>query len=140
MSDTECGVEGVEQNCWRNYRSVLPLYGDGGSDLNRFFEALADDRRRRILIHLQRHETVSLQDLAGSLADQEGIDHHSENFKGLQVDLVHLHLPKLADHGLLSFDDRTNTVSYESLPTAVEEILDLAADLEETDYTDPSNE
>ena len=136
MSDAESDGGHIEQN-QRGVRPVGLLCSDGGSNLNRFFEALADDRRRRILIHLQEKGTVSLQDLARFLADQEEIDHYSEAFKRLQVDLVHLHLPKLADHGLLVFDKRTNAVSSESLPTAVEQILALAANLEETD--DPSD-
>lgn len=138
MSDAESDGENVEQN-QRGASQAALLCSDGGSDLNRFFEALADNRRRRILIHLQQNDTVSLQDLAGVLANQEGIDHHSEEFKRLQVDLVHLHLPKLADYGLLAFDERTNIVSYESLPSAVEQILVLVADLEDTDGSNDSN-
>lgn len=135
MSDDACSNDITV----RNGRSV-PHRGDGGSDLDRFFEALADDHRRRVLICLQCRGTVGLQDLADFLADQEDIDRGGEAFERLQINLVHLHLPKLADHGLLSFDQRTNTISDESLPKAVEEILDLAAGLEGVDGSDPATE
>ena len=114
--------------------------GDGGSELDRFFEALAADRRRRILLYVQENRTASLEDICEALAEREEIDTDSAAFQRLQADLAHHQLPKLADYGLLSFDERTNTVSRESQPKAVEEILDLAADLEEPDDQDRSNE
>lgn len=140
MSDSECGSEDSGKNQERDTQLAIPLCSDGGSDLDRFFEALADDHRRRIFICLQQNETVSLQDLAEFLADQEGIDPQSKDFQRLQADLMHLHLPKLADYGLLSFDERTNMVRREPLPTAVKKILDLVAELEGTDNSECFNE
>lgn len=139
MSDAECGEDASEENQEREYPPGISPCGDGGSDLNRFFEALADDRRRYTLLYLRQNETVSSQDLTEFLAGQEQIDPNSENFERLRVDLLHLHLPKLADYGLLSFDERTKTVSPESLPTAVEQILDLVTDLEKINDSDLAN-
>lgn len=139
MSDNESNPDSGEQNRGNPGYPAHALAGDGGSDIDRFFKALADERRRRTLIYLQQHESVSLEDLATFLAQQEGIDPDSEAFQRLHVELAHLHLPKLADHGLLSFDERSKMVGHESLPTAVEDILALAAGLEEMDGTDDSH-
>ena len=139
MSDAEFTVIRRGER-YGQHRLEVHLCSDGGSDLNRFFEALADDRRRRILIYLQQNERTYLQDIAKFLADQEEIELHSEEFRRIQIDLIHLHLPKLADHGLLSFNNQTNSVSQEPLPIAVEQILSLAADLDETDGSHRSTE
>lgn len=133
MSDADFDSDFDEQNRSKDGRGVPSIYGDGGSDIDRFFDALADTRRRYTLIYLQDREKAFLQALARYVAEQEGVETRDEEFERIQVDLLHLHLPKLADHGLISFDSRTNTARREPLPEAVEEILELTADLEETD-------
>lgn len=132
MSDANFDSGFDEQNRSDDGRGAPSMYGDGGSNIDRFFDALADTRRRHVLIHLQSRESAFLQAVARYVAKQEGVSTQDEEFERIQIDLLHLHLPKLADHGLISFDSRTNTARREPLPDPVEEILELTADLEES--------
>ncbi|QLG28136.1 hypothetical protein HUG10_11505 [Halorarum halophilum] len=68
-----------------------------------------------------------------SIAKYEGVEPSDEEVGRIRVDLYHRQLPKLADHGLISFDTRTNEICLEPVPEAVERILDLTRDLEGLD-------
>lgn len=103
---------------------------DGGAEIDRFFDALGDARRRLVLLYLNHHDDGDPEDLAEAIATYEGVETSDEKVEQIRVDLYHRQLPKLADHGLISYDTRTNKASLEPLPEAVERILDLAQDLE----------
>ncbi|NHN43156.1 ArsR family transcriptional regulator [Halorubellus sp. JP-L1] len=102
------------------------------------YRALAETNRRRVLRYLRNVEDGStLQDLATVLAGWESTESDrvvsNDRRRELMVALHHVHLPVLADAGLLSYDSNDGTVALESIPDAVEEAL---AD-EETSQTDP---
>lgn len=81
---------------------------------------LNDERRRRLVEYLAggTHST-SVAELAAALdGDAEGDD--------TRVALYHVHLPKLADLGVLEFDRRTGSVRYphdEQLATQLEQAV-----------------
>ena len=106
---------------------------DGGAEIDRFFDALGDTRRRLVLLYLNRHDYADLEPLAEYIAEYEGDDTSDEQVRRVQIDLHHHQLPKLEDHGLLARDVRTNVARLEPLPEAVERILDLTQDLEDVD-------
>ena len=130
MSDAPCGRDGHKINLWEGYDQIPQVVNDGGADIDRFFDALGDTRRRLVLLHLNDNGSTDLGQLAESVAEREGVDPCDETVEGIRIDLHHRHLPTLANHGLASYDTRTNVASLEPLPTAVEEILDLTRDLE----------
>jgi hypothetical protein len=68
---------------------------------------LADEHRRRVLRCLHsRVGSVSLSTLADRLADGDDEDRSRTALR-----LHHVHLPKLAEYGLLSYDSTQNVVS-----------------------------
>ncbi|MFC6719352.1 hypothetical protein ACFQGT_03555 [Natrialbaceae archaeon GCM10025810] len=75
---------------------------------------LADARRRYVLYHFLKNQRGSAEELAPQIAawergvsvdevDQSAVDRVS-------VALVHNHLPRLADHGIVDYDARSGDV------------------------------
>ncbi|THE66655.1 hypothetical protein D8Y22_00535 [Salinadaptatus halalkaliphilus] len=77
--------------------------------LDRTLEVLRSSRRRQIC-HLlaRRRDTVSLEDLAVSVAAREGntglLEVAETTARTVATDLAHSHLPALADAGLVAYD------------------------------------
>ena len=104
--------------------------GEGDHRLTRqdVFEVLSN-RRRRCVLHFLRDlragETTSLAELASQVAawehdiDVSAVDY--ERRKSVQTSLYQLHLPKLADKGIVEYDRGSNTIRR----TATTERLDL---------------
>lgn len=89
------------------------------------FSLLADRQRRRILAFLSEKDdrTSEVSDLVDHLV-RESLDR-----RRVTTTLHHVHLPKLADAGVVEYDRRTGTVRYRGDPT-VESALDaVGADL-----------
>jgi DNA-binding transcriptional ArsR family regulator len=127
MSDDEFGTGADEDN------SVV---SDGGrSLLSRIFEALADPRRRFVLYYLRDHGEATVDDLAVHIAawerDVPASEVSDEDTQQIAVELVHSHLPRLEDEGLVEYDPRTETVSYSYPPSLLSEALDIAAVIED---------
>ena len=112
----------------RPQAGVSPL-AEAGVDLSldRVYEILKNERRRRVLGHLDRAEgPVELGTLAEEIAAQEndttvaGID--SSQRKRVYVALYQCHLPKMADMGVVEYDRRGGRVK---LTAAAESILNV---------------
>ncbi len=90
-------------------------------------EALADGRRREVLRVLgQVGGPLPLADLAERVATASGPSTSTER---LTVALDHVHLPKLDDAGIVSYDRDRGRVTYEGLPRPCERLLaDIAGD------------
>ncbi|WP_435156777.1 ArsR/SmtB family transcription factor [Haladaptatus sp. DFWS20] len=75
------------------------------------FELLANPHRRVILLHLSGGDgsSATLADLAAELHAQ--LD-DVESTEQAQIGLVHHHLPKLADFGLIEYDRQREHVRY----------------------------
>lgn len=89
-------------------------YGDSvtsenGSDRDAQLQALADSRRRRLLEYLleQHPEPVPL---SAAVAHLTG--HNTQNHGQVEMALVHRHLPRLDDAGLISFDTDAQWIRY----------------------------
>lgn len=79
------------------------------------FEALASPRRRAALAYLRETEgSVALTELATEIAHREretgepALRH--EQWNDVTAALAHVHLPKLADEGLVEYDEAAETV------------------------------
>lgn len=86
------------------------------ADTNLVFESLSSPRRRCTLACLHEHVTpMPLDQLAGKIAAWElhapieDIDEN--NIKTIHVSLYHVHVPKLADAGLVEYDPEHKTVA-----------------------------
>ena len=109
--------------------------GDGGSSLlSRVFGALAHQRRRYILYYLRDHEQTDIDDLARHIVGWEQDSPIAEvsatDVEQVKPDLVHSHLPKLAEYGLIEYDPRSDTICYTIQPEFLEEAIKLAATIE----------
>lgn len=91
---------------------------------------LASERRRHLLSHLstEDHDPVSTDELVDVIAECEHPDPGPATHRArITTDLHHVHLPKLADAGVVEYDSVAEIVYYtgpdrlESLLTAVEE-------------------
>jgi len=80
---------------------------------------LADSRRRNVLdVLADRATPVDFTDLARAVADREfdgGAD--PDQVERVAVSLHHVHLPKMADCGVVEYDPSTNRVErYRPMP------------------------
>lgn len=80
------------------------------------FEALAHERRRRLLVLLRRHETpLGLADAADELAERECAaplqEIPAEDVKRIYMSLYHTHVPKLAEADLVRYEQDRDLIA-----------------------------
>jgi hypothetical protein len=80
---------------------------------NQVYRSLASERRRNIIRYFEATEqvTVTINELAEYIANQE-TDVQPSDHETIVLDLSHVHLPLLADIGVLDFERESNTVCY----------------------------
>lgn len=106
---------------------------NGGEEplLSRVFAALANRRRRYVLYYLRDHDHAQIDELATQIAaweqDIPRARVTTEATDRVYTDLVHSHLPKLDDYGLVEYDQRSATVCYTYPPILLDEAIELAA-------------
>ncbi|WP_138006507.1 DUF7344 domain-containing protein [Halalkalirubrum salinum] len=83
---------------------------------NQIYTALAREERRELLRYLQHMQKAQLEDVAQHLLEWE---HGSteEDFSAIRLGLYHMHLPKLAEAGLLTWDSQQNQITLTTLGT-----------------------
>jgi len=86
-------------------------------DADELFELLSNARRRRVrsFLHEADDGAVALDELVDHVVRQ-GTDGESGDREAAAVALHHVHLPKLADGGVIEYDSRTETVRYRGGP------------------------
>lgn len=111
----------------RNPDEPAPL-GDHDLNTDDLFDALSNERRRFVLACLRKHATpMALADVSEKLARREHDGDEgqipSEVIRSTYLSLHHVHVPKLADVGLLHYNRERNTVAptepIDDLPTSV---------------------
>lgn len=85
------------------------------------FSVLADDRRRQILQYLADHDRTTVTDIVDSIA----VEADASTRARIAVSLVHTHLPKLADAGVLEYDERTKSVVATPIIDRFQPVLEL---------------
>jgi len=83
------------------------------SYLDAVYRSLANKRRRYILTFLRESEAevTRLDDLVDYVVQQE-THSPSPDRETIRIDLYHVHLPLLADAGVIDFDARSEMVQY----------------------------
>ncbi|WP_158056743.1 PAS domain S-box protein [Halorussus halophilus] len=103
---------------------------NGGRSLStdQLLTTIADHDRRTILAELRRHRSRTLDQLVDAVAATRETDGASDSRerREIQTVLLHVHLPKLADSGLVSYDSSDGVARIESAPEAFDEWLDIA--------------
>lgn len=103
----------------------------GGESLGRYdddvYRALADRARRRVLAYLLDERESTVDKLAAVLVGWDAVDRESTTTADERSDwgirLYHLHLPLLADVGLVDFDADAGTVELADLDPAVRDLI-----------------
>lgn len=131
MGDEDCNErgEGNSEPC--------PGPSDSEDDvvsLDAVLRCLLKRRRRQTLYYLQRNQVATVDELAARLLASER-EHSSEAVDSdrkeeIAAELVHVHLPHLAEAKAIEFDQRSRTVRYSEPPALVAELLDVLARIE----------
>jgi len=95
----------------------------------RMLAVLADQQRRRILQHLETSfdDRVSVSRLARAVAEMSTTTKTGDKVERAAIRLRHVHLPKLAEAGLVDYDPNSRSVRYRQCADA-EAVLQIASD------------
>lgn len=93
-----------------------------------FYRALAERPRRRVMAYLLEHQETTRAELADVLSgweatEDEGTMTTPERREEITVRLHHVHLPKLADAGLITYDQADGRVCMSELSEPVRQHL-----------------
>lgn len=101
-----------------------------GCSLGEWFSLLADGRRRRVLGLLWEHNVLSLGDAAEEIAVEERGEPITaiprQEVLDVYFSLYHDHVPRLADAGVIEYDQESDTLAIDrtSLPVPIPGIPD----------------
>jgi len=99
------------------------LADEPADDVSAAFDLLSDARRRGVLYAAERGEQTTVEELAERistwLSDGEGARRDSS----VRLSLIHTHLPKLADAGVVEYDRERGTVELAGGATDLEPYL-----------------
>lgn len=94
--------------------------------IDQTLQLLADQHRRTVLLHLMENgkEPIALDELVREMRERNlgRGDGQREPPRRIATQLHHVHLPKLANGGLVEYDSRSKTVRYQS-DTLAEAVL-----------------
>lgn len=99
------------------------------SAVDAVFTAVADHRRRQILLHASESEEewISVDDLVDNLVEREG--ESPVDREDVAVSLYHMHLPKLSRVGAIDYDAEREALRYQVDPL-LERVLDVGKEME----------
>lgn len=101
------------------------------------YDALATSHRRRLLYHVLETGESTVEELATVLSGWEVATtdtmHTGEDRSKLRLHLVHNHLPRLADRGLILYDPETGSVELASLHPMDAEMIRRTIEIEGPD-------
>lgn len=112
--------------------STPTAYNVGGDNQDELFAVLSHTHRRVVLQYLRTTETpTSIDDIVTKLvaweAAQPGNGGTNTDRATFEVSLQHVHLPKLADAGLVEYDDAGQTVTFANETNELESHLETMA-------------
>lgn len=135
MSDRSPDQNGGKETSDRTGEHWNVTVTNGGVPrLDELLECLTKSRRRLVLYYLQENDVADVEELATEIAawemdvlpDDVPIDHRED----ITRELLHNHLPRLAETKCIEYDRRSGTVRYTELPTLLDRILRLLSKLE----------
>lgn len=115
-------------------RGVRLETNGGIATLSEVLNALAHPRRRIALYYLQTHQRATVDELARQIVawELEGSpdDVPADARERVMTELVHIHLPQLADSLFVEYDPRSQMVMYTEPPALLETVLEVLAQFE----------
>jgi DNA-binding transcriptional ArsR family regulator len=107
---------------------------------DRFYWALASPHRRRLLHYLCENEDGTVDELASVLSGWEattsGTMQTQTDRLEIRLQLLHNHLPRLADWGLIDYDVDAGTVKLGSLHPRTVDVIQRSIEAERFATTD----
>lgn len=106
-----------------------PIEGDSPPRLSedQLYQVLTSNHRQRILYYLLEEQNSTVENLATVLSGWEatrtGTMQTPADRSELLVQLIHNHLPQLADMGLVDYEPHTGSVQIEPLHPQVADII-----------------
>jgi hypothetical protein len=97
---------------------------DRGSTMDTLLDTLNHSVRRELIRQFETREgegVISVRELAAAIAHE----HPSKTESDLRVQLVHVHLPKLADRGWVEYDADAGRVRYSGHETGTQLLEEL---------------
>jgi hypothetical protein len=130
MTDTGFGRDEKRNTGGRENGTAITRHPDVTDSFDSVFDVLSVARRRYLLYHLFRMEgDVAELDDAVDAVRQYGAAGPDETERPdretVRIDLHHVHLPKLAEAGVLDFDRRQGTIRMRGSPL-LEELVEHA--------------
>ena len=107
---------GIDGNIWSG--EVNP--DDARAQLDELLALLANTHRRDLLYTLNGRTTTSIDGLAQVLATHDA----ALDSDAAAIELDHIHLPKLADAGLVEYDRRSGVVRCHASSDSLSSLLD----------------
>ena len=109
-------------------RPTRPASGEGNvTEIDRVFAGIANERSRRVLYSLTETEVGTIDALVEEVVEREvGLPAEmtsAERRERIRTDLVHTHLPRLADLEIVEYDPDDGTVDYGDPPPRFDEFL-----------------
>lgn len=102
--------------------------------IDRCLKCLSDAHRRQTLYLLEAEGEGGREELAERL--MEFVD--SKSLRQVRTELHHVHLPKLADVGLIEYDGRSGNVMLTDEVSEVQPLLEAIRNLEAASINSPS--
>lgn len=134
MSNGGCNHEEGDRIVDQGNEETVKANG-GVHSLGEIFGCLTSSRRRIILYYLQENEIVDVDELVTQIAIKEAKipsgEVSTDQRERIKAQLVHTHLPKLADTQCIEYDRRSGTVRYTQPPALLDKALRLLSHLEE---------
>jgi hypothetical protein len=99
-----------------------------------FYRALSARSRRRVLAHLVECEESTVGELAEVLCGWEATAGEMvtpERYRRVRTELVHIHIPRLADAGLVSYDRETGRAALTARGDRAGDLLRRSLEVEE---------
>jgi len=103
--------------------------------IDKLHRILASERRRLILSYLATTsaETTGIDELINAVARREHPHRGPATYREhIEIDLHHVHLPKLADAGVIEYDPVSETVQYDG-SEKLESLLETGTEVETED-------
>ncbi|WP_114578386.1 ArsR family transcriptional regulator [Saliphagus sp. LR7] len=102
---------------------------------DQFYVALAALERRRLLYYLLAEQESSVEELATVLSGWNttttGTMHTAADWSEHRINLVHNHLPRLAEAGLIDYDPQGGAVQLVSLHPHIADIVRQSIEAEQ---------
>lgn len=114
-------------------RIVSSSVFDRENGVDNLLTVLSRRRRRDVLYYLSERELADVDEVAAAIATREA-DRPSKSARdAVEIDLIHNHLPKLSDRGLVEYDRRSGVVRWSTPPEELETLLECCRTLESND-------